>query len=154
MAWVKLTSKQLKTALTAQEINALNTIATPETVDAVLAEEATHTAALWRARIKRIATIDKRENYVPQSLMLYILAMYRYFAFLRLPMMNDSLLDEQRCKAYEDALKILNDDLGKYIMPDVEEGEAEAGGGIGDPSISDNDAGTKMTFLGWTRNTI
>ena len=93
MAWVELTPQLLKTHLAVAEVQALATVQVPISVDQILADECTNIANAWRAKIRLFHAVDKRDNYVPESLLEYILIHLRYACYTRLPAMGD-LLDE------------------------------------------------------------
>lgn len=123
MSWLKLSGKSLKDVLAMAEIGALASMQKPFDVDKILDREAHSIACIWRSRIKKTHVLDKRDDYVPESLLGWIVVHLRYASFTRLPNMGD-LLDELRRKEYEEALSVL-DNLKKYYIDDVEEGEEE-----------------------------
>lgn len=123
MAWVELTPQLLKTHLAAAEIAALGSIQIPIDVDRILADECTNIANAWRGKIRLFHAIDKRENYVPESLLEYILIHLRYACYTRLPAMGD-LLDDLRRREWERSNEIF-DNLKKMFIDEVEEGEEE-----------------------------
>lgn len=132
MAWTELTPQLLKTHLAKDEITALSTIQLPNNVDAILADECTNIANAWRGKIRLFHTIDKRTNYVPESLLEYILVHLRYACYTRLPAMGE-LLDDLRRREWDRANQVM-DDLRKFSIDPVEEGE-EADSTTGNPVI-------------------
>ena len=123
MAWIELTPQLLKTHLAATEIATLGSIQIPIDVDRILADECTNIANAWRSKIRLFHAIDKRENYVPESLLEYILIHLRYACYTRLPAMGE-LLDELRRREWERSNEIF-DNLRKMFIDEVEEGEEE-----------------------------
>lgn len=123
MSWVRLDANLLKTHLAVAEIQALATVQVPISVDQILADECTNIANAWRGKIRLFHAIDKRENYVPESLLEYILIQVRYAAYTRLPAMGE-LLDDLRRREWERANEIF-DNVRKMFIDEVEEGEEE-----------------------------
>ena len=121
--WIELTPQLLKTHLAVAEIQALATVQVPISVDQILADECTNIANAWRSKIRLFHAIDKRENYVPESLLEYILVHLRYACYTRLPAMGD-LLDDLRRREWERANEIF-DNVRKMFIDEVEEGEEE-----------------------------
>lgn len=123
MAWVELTPQLLKTHLAAAEIAALANVQVPITVDRILADECKNIANAWRSKIRLFHAIDKRADYVPESLLEYILIHLRYACYTRLPAMGE-LLDDLRRREWERANDVM-DNIRKYSIDPVEEGEEE-----------------------------
>ena len=124
MAWTQLTPELLKTHLAKDEIIALESIQVPSNVDEILSDECFNIANAWRGRIRIFHAVDKRENYVPESLLEYILIHLRYACYTRLPAMGE-LLDELRRAEWNRANDVM-DNLKKFSIDDVEEGEEES----------------------------
>lgn len=123
MAWVELTPTLLKTHLAQAEIQALESIQVPFSVDEILQDECDNIANAWRSKIKLFHSIDKRNNYVPESLLEFILIHLRYACYTRLPAMGD-LLDELRRAEWNRANDVL-DNLKKWFIDDVDPEEEE-----------------------------
>ena len=123
MAWVELTPQLLKTHLAVAEVQALATVQVPISVDQILADECTNIANAWRAKIRLFHAVDKRDNYVPESLLEYILIHLRYACYTRLPAMGD-LLDELRRREWDRANDIL-DNIRKFSIDSVDPEEEE-----------------------------
>lgn len=121
--WIELTPQLLKTHLAAAEIAALGSIQIPIDVDRILADECTNIANAWRSKIRLFHSVDKRANYVPESLLEYILIHLRYACYTRLPAMGE-LLDELRRREWERSNEIF-DNVRKMFIDEVEEGEEE-----------------------------
>lgn len=121
--WVELTPTLLKTHLAQAEIQSLESVQVPLSVDEILADECTNIANAWRGKIRLFHAVDKRSNYVPESLLEYILIHLRYACYTRLPAMGD-LLDELRRREWERSNEIF-DNLRKMFIDEVEEGEEE-----------------------------
>ncbi len=128
MAWVELTPQLLKTHLAVAEVQALATVQVPITVDQILADECTNIANAWRGKIRLFHAIDKRANYVPESLLEYILIHLRYACYTRLPAMGE-LVDELRRREWDRANNIF-DNLRKMAIDPVapEEEDTSASG--------------------------
>ena len=123
MAWVELNPELLKTHLAVAEQNALATVQVSFDVDSILEDECKNIANAWRGKIRLFHAIDKRENYVPESLLEYVLVHLRYACYTRLPAMGD-LLDDLRRREWERANEIF-DNARKMFIDEVEEGEEE-----------------------------
>lgn len=123
MAWVSLNPELLKTHLAVAEVQALATVQVPISVDQILADECTNIANAWRSKIRLFHAIDKRENYVPESLLEYILVQVRYAAYTRLPAMGE-LLDDLRRREWERSNDIF-DNVRKMFIDDVDPEEEE-----------------------------
>lgn len=123
MAWVELNPSLLRTHLAVAEQNALATVQVSFDVDSILADECTNIANAWRSKIRLFHSIDKRENYVPESVLEYILVHVRYSAYTRLPSMGE-LLDELRRREWDRANQIF-DDIRKMYIDEVEPEEEE-----------------------------
>lgn len=121
--WVELTPKLLKTHLAVAEVQALATVQVPFSVDEILADECTNIANLWRGKIRLFHAIDKRDNYVPESLLEYILVTLRYACYTRLPAMGE-LLDELRRAEWQRANDVM-DNIRKFSIDPVEPEEEE-----------------------------
>jgi hypothetical protein len=125
MAWIQLTPELLKTHLAKDEILALSTIQLPNNVDEIIADECTNVANAWRGKIRVFHPVDRRANYVPESLLEYILIHLRYACYTRLPAMGE-LLDELRRREWDRANDVM-DNIKKFSIDDVEEGQEEEG---------------------------
>ena len=123
MAWTQLTPELLKTHLAKDEVMALATIQVPLDVDRILTDECTNIANAWRGKIRLFHAVDKRSNYVPESLLEYILCHLRYACYTRLPAMGE-LLDDLRRDEWRRANDIF-DNVRKMAIDPVEEGEEE-----------------------------
>lgn len=131
--WVELTPKLLKTHLAVAEVQALATVQVGITaIDTILADECKNIANAWRGRIRLFHAVDKRQNYVPESLLEYILCHLRYACYTRLPQMGN-LLDELRRREWERANEVM-DNIRKFFIDPVKEGEEEASN-TGNPVI-------------------
>lgn len=123
MAWVELNPKLLKTHLAQAEIQALDSVQVPFSVDEILQDECDNIASSWRGKIRLFHSIDKRKNYVPESLLEFILVHLRYACYTRLPSMGD-LLDELRRREWDRANTIF-DNIRKQFIDDVDPEEEE-----------------------------
>ena len=136
--WVELTPELLKTHLAVAELQALATVQVPVNVDRILSDECKNIANLWRGKIRLFHTIDKRDNYVPESLLEYILVTLRYACYTRLPSMGE-LLDELRRREWDRANECM-DNIRKFSIDPVEEGEEETSTSGNPVVIVDNDS--------------
>jgi len=141
MAWVELSPKLLKTHLAVAEIQALATVQKPFDVDRILKDECTNIANTWRSKIRLYHKVDKRDNYVPESLLEFVLIHVRYACYTRLPAMGE-LLDDLRRREWERANDVM-DNLKKWKVDDVDEGEEEDSTS-GDPVVIPNNIAWKF----------
>lgn len=129
--WIELTSELLRTSLSSPERDALDNAAVAADQQNVLSEIAANVASEWRGGIRTVCVIDSRASYVPDELLIHILADFRYRAFTRLPDMR-GLLDDLRVKEWDRACKV-RDTLKEmtFVLPDAEHQEAaeQSGGG-------------------------
>ena len=123
MAWVELNPELLKTHLAVAEQNALATVQVSFDVDSILEDECKNIANAWRGKIRLFHSIDKRENYVPESVLEYVLIHLRYACYTRLPAMGE-LLDELRRREWDRANDVM-DNLRKWAIDPVEPEEEE-----------------------------
>lgn len=122
--WIQLTSELLRTSLSASERATLDKVALDPEQQNVLAEIATNIASEWRGGLRSVCVIDSRAGYVPDELLIHILADFRYRAFTRLPGMK-GLLDDLRVKEWDRAMKV-RDNLKAItvVLPDTDHLEA------------------------------
>ena len=138
MAWTELTPQLLKTHLAAAEIAALANVQVPIDVDKILADECTNIANAWRGKIRLFHAVDKRKNYVPESVLEYILIHLRYACYTRLPAMGE-LLDDLRRAEWNRANDVL-DNIRKFSIDDVDPEEEETSTSGNPVVIVDNDS--------------
>ena len=136
--WVELTPQLLKTHLAVAEVQALATVQVPITVDRILSDECTNIANTWRSKIRLFHAIDKRANYVPESLLEYILIHLRYACYTRLPAMGE-LVDELRRREWDRANNIF-DNLRKMAIDPVDPEEEDTSASGNPVIIVKNDA--------------
>ncbi len=144
--WTELTADTLLSAVTGTEQAKLNTVALKSGQLDVLADIASQIAKDWRGGLRRVTVLDKRAGYVPDELLLHILAHFRYRAYTRLPGMSD-LLDDLRVKEWDRANQV-RDALVKVSIqePDAEHAETSATSGKPGPAIADPETDS---ILGW-----
>lgn len=104
--WIKLEKKLLRDALAIDEASALNTVQTIS-VDQILSETLHFTSETFRKWIRRYYPIDRREDYLPESVIPFALDFARYQLWTRLPNSGDIALDDRRVKAYDNAVAML-----------------------------------------------
>lgn len=113
--WIELTTERIRAAMTPQEQNAL-----AKGDDTVLAEIAANVAAEWRGGLRKACSIDSRTGYIPDELMIHILADFRVRAAGRLPGMK-ALIDEVRMEEWKRAMTIrdsLKDQT--FVLPETD----------------------------------
>ncbi len=144
--WIALTPDTLLSALSGREAARLRNAALGEGQTDALAEIAANVAAEWRGGLRRVTTLDARDGYVPDEILIHILADYRYRAFTRLPGMAD-LLDDLRVEEWRRANHV-RDNLAKVSVsaPDAAHAESSAASGKPGPAIADPDTDS---ILGW-----
>lgn len=129
--WNQLTSELLRTSLSASERATLDKVALDPEQQNVLAEIATNVASEWRGGLRSVCVVDSRAGYVPDELLLHILADFRYRAFTRLPGMK-GLLDDLRVKEWDRAMKVRDNLKGMtVVLPDSEHQESAEQSGSG-----------------------
>jgi hypothetical protein len=135
--WIPLTSDSLLNALTSPEHTALNNAAVAQGQENVLTDIASSVAKEWRGGLRRICTVDARAGYVPDELLIHILADFRYRAFTRMPGMK-GLLDDLRIEEWKRANQV-RDNLAKIsiVPPDDAYAETSTESGSPSPSIVD-----------------
>lgn len=144
--WMQLTADALLSRVTGVEQAKLNSAALKSGQSGVLEEIAGNLASEWRGGLRRVTTLDRRGGYVPDELLIHILADFRYRAYTRLPGISE-LLDDNRVKEWERA-NTVRDNLAKvsYAPPDPEYAETAEQSGKPGPAIADPD---EASVLGW-----
>ena len=134
--WTELTADTLLSAVTGTEQAKLNTVALKSGQMDVLADIASQIAKDWRGGLRRVTVLDKRAGYVPDELLIHILAHFRYRAYTRLPGMSD-LLDDLRAAEWTRA-NTVRDNLNKVSVeaPDADNAETVTTSGKPGPSIA------------------
>ena len=129
--WIQLTVDLLRTAMSGPERTALERAATDPDQQGVLAEIAANIAAEWRGGLRSVCVIDSRASYIPDELLVHVLADFRYRAATRLPGMK-GLIDDLRVKEWERS-NTIRDNLKNmtFVLPASENQEAaeQSGGG-------------------------
>lgn len=127
--WNAVTPESLRSAVTGPERDALDKAALAPEQASGLSEIAANIVAEWRGGLRRVTTLDRRPDHLPEEVMVHVLADFRYRAFTRLPGMR-SLLDELRVREWERANQV-RDNLTKISIsppdPDYAEGAEESG---------------------------
>lgn len=144
--WIELTANTLLSAVTGTEQAKLNTVALKAGQLDVLADIASQIAKDWRGGLRKYTVLDKRAGYVPDELLIHILAHFRYRAYTRLPGMSE-LLDDLRVAEWNRA-NTVRDNLQKASVeaPDADNAETATTSGKPGPAISDPDPDS---ILGW-----
>ena len=117
--WIQLTVKSLRSAMSAPERATLDRAATDPDQQDVLAEIAANVANEWRGALRSVCTIDSRAGYIPDELLIHILADFRYRAATRIPGMK-ALIDELRMEEWRRA-NTVHDKLKEmtFVLPDA-----------------------------------
>ena len=144
--WIQLTPESLQASLSGRESAALARAALGEGQTDALVDIAANVAAEWRGGLRRVTLVDTRDGYVPDEILIHILADYRYRAFTRLPGMSD-LLDERRVAEWTRANQV-RDNLVKVTIaaPDPAYTPTSSTSGKPGPAIADPDTDS---ILGW-----
>lgn len=144
--WIPLTPESLLSRLSGQEAARLRTAALGTGQTDALAEIAALVANEWRGGLRRVTSVDTRPGYVPDELMLHMLADFRYRAFTRLPGMSE-LLDDLRMEEWRRANSV-RDNLVKVSIaaPEAAYTETSSASGKPGPSIADPETDS---ILGW-----
>jgi hypothetical protein len=118
--WIQLTVSSLRSAMSGPERQTLDRAAVDPDQQSVLAEIAANVANEWRGGLRSVCVIDSRTSYIPDELLVHILADFRYRAATRLPSMK-ALLDELRVKEWDRAMKIRDNLKGMtFVIPAAE----------------------------------
>lgn len=131
--WIQLTSEALLSRVSSSEQSRLNRSAVSSTQSDVLGEIAGQLAKEWRSGLRRVTNVDIRADYIPDELLIHILADFRYRAYTRLPGMGE-LLDALRVDEWHRA-NTVRDSLSKVSIeaPEAEYTEAVGISGTPDP---------------------
>lgn len=122
--WIQLTADTLLSRVTGIEASKLNTVALKQGQADVLEEIAGQVAKEWRGGLRRYTTLDTRAGYVPDELLIHMLADLRYRAYTRIPGMAD-LLDDLRVKEWDRANQV-RDNLNKVSIEPADAEHAES----------------------------
>lgn len=144
--WIQLTADTLLSRVTGPEQAKLNTAALKAGQTGVLDEIALQIAKEWRGGLRKVTALDAREGYVPDELLIHMLADFRYRAYTRIPGMAE-LLDDLRVNEWNRANQV-RDALVKVSIqaPDAEHAETSATSGKPGPAIADPETDS---ILGW-----
>jgi len=144
--WIQLTPETLLGSITGMEAARLRTAALGDGQTDALSDIAANVAEEWRGGLRRVTVVDSREGYVPDELLIHILADFRYRAFTRLPGMSE-LLDDLRVKEWERANQV-RDSLSKISIqaPEADYAETATNSGKPGPAIADSETDS---ILGW-----
>ena len=144
--WMQLTPATLLASLSGAESARLATVSLGDGQTNALDEIALNVAREWRSGIRRVSVCDVRDGYVPDELIVHILADYRYRAFTRLPGMSD-LLDNLRVDEWRRA-NTVRDNLTKVsiVAPDAAYAETAEQSGKASPAMSDPDTDSVLGF--------
>lgn len=134
--WIELTSDALLSRVASSEESRLRTSATRDSQADPLGEIASQLSKEWRSGLRRVTTLDTRDGYIPDELLIHILADFRYRAYTRFPGMSE-LLDPLRVDEWKRANQV-RDNLQKVSIeaPDDEYAESEEISGTPDPTFT------------------
>jgi hypothetical protein len=144
--WIPLTADTLLSCLTGAEQTKLSTAALKAGQADVLADIASQVAKDWRGGLRRITVLDSRPGYVPDELLVHILAHFRYRAYTRLPGMSD-LLDDLRVAEWTRANSV-RDNLRSVSVEAPDDDYAETAPASGKPGPAIENLETD-SILGW-----
>lgn len=107
MAWKRLTTNDLRTILSEDEVEKLNDLATLSAgVDVQNGIDIV--SDTWRgALLAKGVTVDERDHYTPASYRYWILVMARHAVWTRFPNTPAYALDDARREEYKKALEML-----------------------------------------------
>lgn len=121
MNWKLLTIDDLKTILSEDEINTLNTISVDDDKTSIINDCINMIADMWRGAFSAKGyAMDIRDHYVPVEYVYWILVHCRYAVWTRFPMSPSIGLDEARTDEYKKALELLKDPYIGTSKPDPE----------------------------------
>ncbi len=134
--WIELTSDALLSRVASSEESRLRTAALRDSDSDPLGEIASQISKEWRSGLRRITTLDTRDSYIPDELLIHILADFRYRAYTRFPGMSE-LLDSLRVDEWRRANQV-RDNLNKVSIeaPETDYAETEESSGTPDPTFS------------------
>jgi len=118
--WLQLTPDLILSRVVGPEKAALDSAAKDAAQFEILSDVAALVSSEWRGAIARAVPIDKRRGFVPDELMIHILADFRYRAATRIPNIK-ALLDDRRVKEWERANKVRDDLLGTFAIEPPED---------------------------------
>ena len=134
--WIELTSDALLARVASSEESRLRTAATRDSQPDPLGEIASQLSKEWRSGLRRVTTVDTRDGYIPDELLIHILADFRYRAYTRFPGMSE-LLDTLRVEEWRRA-NTVRDNLNKVSIeaPLPEYAPSAENSGTPDPVFS------------------
>jgi len=118
--WMELTSGMLLSKLAEAEHEALRSAAVSVAQGDPLDEIAGQVASEWRGWLRNVGPVDRRANFIPDELLVHVLADFRYRAYTRLPGMG-GLLDELRVREWERANHVREKLSEMSILPPEED---------------------------------
>lgn len=131
MSWKQLNIDDLRTILSEDEVNSLNTLSLkPNTTDAINSciDLVSDT---WRgALLAKSYRYDIRDHYTPSEYSYWILVHARWAIWTRFPMSPDIALDEARKEEYKQALKFLQNPSIGVTKPDWEYDSGNPANGV------------------------
>lgn len=129
--WKQLTVELLRSAMSGPERTTLDRVALDSDQQGALAEIAENVSAEWRGGLRSVCVIDSRAGFIPDELLLHILADFRYRAATRVPGMKN-LIDDLRVGEWDRANKV-RDNLKNmtFVLPasEYQESAEQSGGG-------------------------
>lgn len=142
MAFKRLTTDDLKSILSQDEIDALNTFSLDPAKTTILNDTIDMIADTWRGALSAKGyALDVRDHYIPTEYAYWVLVHARYAIWSRFPMSPAIALDDARKDEYNKALELLKNPYIGASKPDWEYSpENPVNGGTGGGSI-------KLPFL-------
>lgn len=119
MAWTTVTPNHLKKKLAKSEFELLSNLDKDNTEGSIIADLISYWINAWRQQCRKVGPIDPRDGYVPDSIVVHLLAQVRYEAWTRMPNSGGPGLDDRRVKEYDRANHVF-DNIEKYALDPVE----------------------------------
>lgn len=121
MAYKQLTIADLRTILSEDEVQKLNTLSKDSNITQIVNDGINLVAETWRGALKaKGLTLDIRDYYVPSEYWYYILVHARHAVWTRFTQSNEIALDERRMDEYKEAMELLKDPWINAEKPDWE----------------------------------
>lgn len=121
MAYKRLTIDDLRTILSEDEVQRLNTLSKDANITQIVNDGIDLVASTWRGALKaKGLNIDTRDYYVPSEYWYYILVHARHAVWTRFTKSTDIALDERRMDEYKKAMELLENPWLNVSKPDWE----------------------------------
>lgn len=108
MAWREITTSDVQTLLSEDELEKLQTLSTAKATGKDVEDAIDLIASMWRGALQaKGIQIDVRDNYVPDTYRYWIIVMIRHAIWTRFPNTPAYALDDARREEYKKALEML-----------------------------------------------